>query len=72
MCSSYSSSFHTLCIFDHKMRTHTLIKLKLGTHKGLIKAYLHFGWNPIKIYVVMIDFLCKKRLKVCHAYRVNA
>jgi len=25
----------------------------------------------MKIYRVMIDFLCKKRLKVFHAYRVN-
>jgi len=45
----------------------------VGTRKGLIKTHLHtnFGWNLIKIYGVMIDFLCKKRSKVCHAYRVN-
>ena len=37
---------------------HNPIELKLDTHKGLIKAYLHtnFGWNTIKIYGVMIDF----------------
>jgi len=52
---------------------HTPIKLKLDTHKGLLKVHLHINldWNPIKIYGVMIDFLCKRRLKVCHAYRVN-
>jgi len=62
---------HTL-YFHHKMQMHTLIELKLDIHKGLIKAHLHtnFGWNPIKIYGVMIDFYIKMS-KVCHAYRVN-
>jgi len=52
---------------------HTPILLKLGTHKGLIKAHLltNFGWNLIKVYGVMINFSCKKRSKVCHAYRAN-
>jgi len=55
------------------VQTHTPIKLKLGTRKGLIKAHLrtNFGWNPIKIYEGMINFLPKKRSKVCHAYGVN-
>ena len=68
-----SLSFHTLCIFNYNLRMHTPIKLKLGTCKGLIKAHLctNFGWNPIKIYGVMINFLRKKRLKSCHAYRIN-
>ena len=57
------------------MRTHTLIKLKLCTHKALIKAYFHtnFGQNLMKIYR-FIDFSCKKveglsrleRLKACY------
>ena len=49
------NSFRTLSIFTRKMRTHVPIELKLGTYKGLIKAYLHnqFGYNPIKIYRVM-------------------
>jgi len=44
---------------------HTLIELKLGTHKGLIKAHLctNFGWNPIKIYGIF----CIKRSTVYHA-----
>jgi len=48
---------------------HTPIELKLGAQKGLIKAHLctNFGWNPIRIYGVMIDFLCEKG----HAYRIN-
>ena len=39
------SSYFAHCIFDHKMRTDTPIKQKLGTHKGLIKAHLctNFG-----------------------------
>ena len=43
------------------------------THKGIIKVHLHinFGLNMIKIYGVMIDFSHKRRLKVCHSYRVN-
>jgi len=47
------------------MQRHTLIELKLDTHKGLIKAYLctNFVWYPIKIYGVMIDFSLKIRLK---------
>ena len=71
--SFFSSSFCTLCIFDHNLRTHTPIKLKLGTRVQLIKAHLrtNFGWNPIKIYGVIIDFLRKKGSKVCHTYRVN-
>ena len=60
-------------IFAHKMQMHTLIELKLDTHRGLIKAHLrtNFGWNPIKTYGVMIDFSRKRRSKICHAYRVN-
>jgi len=56
------SSLCTLCIFNHNLRTHTPIKLKLGTRKGLIKVHLrtNFGWNLITICVVMIDFLLKK------------
>ena len=52
---------------------HTPIMLKLGTCEELIKVHLctNFGWNPIKIYGVVIDFLHKRRLKVCYAYRVN-
>jgi len=48
---------HTLC-----KQTQILIVLKLGTHKGLIKAHFctNFAWNLIKIYGVMIDFLRKK------------
>jgi len=63
-------SFCTLHIFEHNLRMPTPIKLKLGIHKGLIKAHFctNFGWNPIR---VMIDFSHKKRSKVCHAYRVN-
>jgi len=47
--------------------------LKLGRRKGLIKVHLrtNFGRNPIRIYRVMINFLHKKRSKVCHAYRVK-
>jgi len=71
--SFFSPSFRILCIFGRNLRTHTPIKLNLGTRKGLIKAHLHtnFGWNPIKIYGVMTSFSHKKRSKVCHAYRVN-
>jgi len=71
--SSFFSSFRTLHIFIHKMQTHTQIKLKLVTRKGLIKVHLHtnFGWNLIKIYGVIIDFSCKKWSKVCRTYRVN-
>jgi len=32
--------FHPLCKIDHKARAHTLIKLKLVTHKKLIKQIL--------------------------------
>ena len=66
-------SFHTLRIFDHNLQMHIPITLKLGTREGLIKAHLrtNFGWNPIKIYGVMIYFSCRKRSKVCDAYRVN-
>jgi len=41
---------------------HIPIKLKLGTHKELIKAHYHtnFGWNPVKIYGVKIDFSREK------------
>ena len=48
------------------MQMHTLIKLKLDAHKELIKAHLcaNFGWNPIKIYEVMIDFTHKSRSMV--------
>jgi len=51
----------------------TPIQLKHGTSKRLIKAHLHtkFDWNPVKVYGVMIGFLCTKRSKVCHAYRIN-
>jgi len=38
---------------------HTLIKLKLGKHKGLIKSHLR-TCNPIKIYRVMTNFSRKK------------
>jgi len=43
----------------------TSIELKLGTHKGHIKAHLctNFGWNPIKIYGVMIDFSHEKKVE---------
>ena len=49
-------------MFGHNLRMHTLIQLKRGTREGLTKAHLHtkFGWNPIKIYGGMIDFLHKK------------
>jgi len=65
---------HTLHFWPYSnFQTHAPIQLKLSTRKGLIKAHLrtNFGWNPIKIYGVIIDFLRKKRSKVCHAYRVN-
>ena len=44
------------------MQTHTPIKLKLGTHKGLIKVHprTNFGWNLIKIYRVIINLSHKK------------
>jgi len=32
-------SFRTLRIFSHNLQMHTPIKLKLGTHTGLIKMY---------------------------------
>ena len=48
--------------------------LKFGTLKGLIKADLctNFGRTLMNIHRVMTDYLCKIRLKVCHAYRVNS
>ena len=54
----FSSLFCTLCIFSYNLQKHTPIKRKLGTRVGLIKAHLRtsFGWNPIKIYRVIIDF----------------
>jgi len=47
---------HTL-----ETRMHTRIQLNFGTYKGLIKAHLctNFGWNLVKIYRGMTDFLCK-------------
>ena len=41
--------------------------------KGLLKhtAVPIFGWNPIKIYKAIIDFLYEKRSKICHTYMVN-
>ena len=56
------SSFRTLCIFSYNWWKQTPIKLKLGTHIGLVKAHHHpnFGWNLIKIYKVIIDLLHKK------------
>ena len=59
-----------ICKFSRKMPTSTPIKLKLGIHKGLIKVH-PCGWNLIKIYGVMTNFLHKNRLKVCHIYKVN-
>ena len=58
----FSLSFHSLCIFDRDLRMHTLIKLKFSAHEGLIKSHLctNFGWNPMKIYGVMVDFTEKK------------
>jgi len=52
---------------------HTLIELKFGTYKGLIKLHLctNFGWYPIRIYEVMTDFSHKRKSKVCHANKVN-
>ena len=51
----------------------TRIGLKFGTLKGLITADLHtnFGRNQMNIHGVMTDYFCKRRSKVCHAYRVN-
>ena len=51
-----------IVLYTHKMQTHIPIKLKLDTHKGFNIVHLctSFGWNPIKIYIVMIDFSCKK------------
>jgi len=68
-----ASFFCTLCIFQHNLRTHTPIKLKLGTREGLFKAHIctNFSWNLIKMYGVMSDYLRKKRSKVCHAYTIN-
>ena len=62
--------FCTHCKISHKTRMHALIKLKLHTHKGLINANLstNFGWNLMKIYWVMINFLLKIRRKVSHTY----
>ena len=44
---SYSLPFHTICIFDHNLRTHTPIKLKLNKHNVLFKAHLYtnFDWD---------------------------
>ena len=69
-CSYSSLSFCTLRIFDHNLWMHTHIKLKRGTCEGLIKMHLH-TLNLIKIYGVIINFLPKKRSKVCHTYKVN-
>jgi len=65
---SYFCSFRTLCIFGHKMQMLSLIKLKLGTHKGLIKAHLHtnFGRNPIKIYRLIFRIKKVKGLSCLH------
>jgi len=68
----FSLSFHTLHIFNHNLGIYTPTQLKLGTRKGLIKAHVHtnFGWNPIMLRSYD-RFFAEKRLKVCHAYRVN-
>ena len=68
-----SFSFCTLCIFGYDLRMPTPIQVKLSTHKGLYKAQLHtnFGSNPIKMYIVMINFFVQKRSKIYHAYMVN-
>ena len=69
---SFCSSFllllrFTHCIFAHKMRTHTPIKLIYI--KGLLK---HISVPILDKDLQSYDqFLHKRRLKVCHAYRVN-
>ena len=70
--SSYSS-FRTLCKICHKTRMRTPIGLKFGTLKGLTTVDLitKFGRNLTNIHGVMADCSHKKRLKVCHAHRVN-
>ena len=52
---------------------HTVIKLKLGTHKRLLKLNrsTNFGANLMEIYRVIINYLHKTKLLFCHAYRVN-
>ena len=69
----FSSSFRTLRKIRHKTQMHAPIGQKYGTHKGLIKADLstNFGRNPMKIHGVMINYLRKMKLKVCHTHRVN-
>jgi len=66
--ASYSS-FCIFCIFGHKMQTHTPIKLKLGTHKGLVKHIsIPIFWSkPGKDLCSYCRFLCRKRSTVCHA-----
>ena len=51
------------------MQTRTLIKLKFGIDKGLIKVNLStkFSRNLMNIHGVMTNYLCKIRSKVCHA-----
>ena len=52
---------------------HTLITLKLATHKKFSKVHFckSFDWNPINIYGVMTTFSSKISQRSCHAYKVN-
>jgi len=59
---------HT-CKFGHKMQIHTQIKLKIGTHKGLINAYLCIlvgsWWRFIELWLI---FRIKKVKGLTHQH----